>query len=121
VEDDIALKVRQLYYEILIAQLKREATKQEEDAAQIKFQENTSFVEQGSALEVVALESHAVLLGAKQAGLTQNLQIRDLTFELNSLLGLIAFSATLTTGTLARIGLFNTGAFGLPSNECPGT
>ena len=87
-EDDIALKVRQLYYEILIAQLKREAAKQEEDAAQIKFQENTSSVEQGSALEVVALESHAALLGAKQAGLTQNLQIRDLTFELNNLLGL---------------------------------
>jgi outer membrane protein TolC len=87
-EDDIALKVRQLYYEILIAQLKREAAKQEGDAAQIKFQENTSSVELGSALEVVALESHAALLGAKQAGLTQNLQIRDLTFELNSLLGL---------------------------------
>ena len=87
-EDDIALKVRQLYYGILIAQLKREAAKQEEDAAQVKLQENTSSVEQGSAMEVVALESHAALLSAKQTVLTQNLQIRDLTFELNHLLGL---------------------------------
>ena len=87
-EDDIALKVRQLYYEILIAQLKREAAKQEEDAAQVKLQENTSSVEQGSALEVVALESQATLLGAKQTVLTQNMQIRDLTFSLNDLLGL---------------------------------
>ena len=87
-EDDIALKVRQLYYGILIAQLEREAAKQQEDAAQVKLQENTSSVEQGSAMEVVALESHAALLGAKQTVLTQNLQIRDLTFELNHLLGL---------------------------------
>ena len=87
-EDDIALKVRQLYYGILMAQLNREAAKQEEDAAQVKLQENTSSVEQGSAMEVVALESHAALLGAKQTVLTQNLQIRDLTFELNDLLGL---------------------------------
>ena len=87
-EDDIALKVRQLYYGILIAQLKQEAAKQEEDAAQVKLQENTSSVEQGSALEAVALESHAALLGAKQSVLTQNMQIRDLIFELNDLLGL---------------------------------
>jgi outer membrane protein TolC len=87
-EDDIALKVRQLYYGILIAQLKQEAAKQEEDAAQVKLQENTSSVEQGSTMEVVALQSHAALLGAKQSVLTQNMQIRDLTFELNDLLGL---------------------------------
>ena len=87
-EDDIALKVRQLYYEILIAQLQREAAKQGEDAAQVKFQENTSSVEQGSALEVAALQSHAELLSAKEAVLAQDLQIRDLTFELNHLLGL---------------------------------
>lgn len=87
-QDDIALKVRQLYYGILIAQLKRDAAKQEEGAAQVKLQENTSSVEQGSALEDVALESHAALLGAKQTVLTQDMQIRDLTFELNDLLGL---------------------------------
>jgi outer membrane protein TolC len=87
-EDDIVQKVRQLYYGIVIAELKQAAAKEEADAAQVKFQESTSFVEQGNALEAVALESHAALLGAKQTALTQNLQIRDLTFELNDLLGL---------------------------------
>jgi outer membrane protein TolC len=87
-ENDIALKVRQLYYGILIAQLKESAAKNEADAAQLKLQESTSSVEQGSALEVVALENHAALLDAKQTILVQNLQVRDLTFELNYLLGL---------------------------------
>ena len=87
-EDDIALKVRQLYYGILIAQLMQEAAKGEVDAAQLKLQESTSSVERGSALEVVVLESHAALLDAKNMVLTQNLQLRDLTLELNDLLGL---------------------------------
>ena len=87
-EDDIALKVRQLYYGILIAQLMQEAAKGEVDAAQLKLQESTKSVEGGSALEVVVLESHAALLDAKNMVLTQNLQLRDLTLELNDLLGL---------------------------------
>src|SRR5215472_18373117 len=78
-EDDIALKVRQLYYGILIAQLMQEAAKGEVDAAQLKLQESTSSVERGSALEVVVLESHAALIDAKKIVLTQNLQLRDLT------------------------------------------
>jgi outer membrane protein TolC len=87
-KNDVALMVRQLYYRILIAQQKEEAGKTAEDAAQIKLGENTNAVEQGSALEVVALESRAATLDAKQTILTQSLQIRDLTVELNNLLGL---------------------------------
>jgi outer membrane protein TolC len=87
-ENDIALKVRQLYYGILIAQLTETAAKSEVDAAQLKLQESTSSVQQGSALEVVALENHAALLDAKQTVLVQNLQSRDLTFQLIYLLGL---------------------------------
>jgi len=87
-ENDVALKVSQLYYGILIAQLKGEAAKAEAEAAQVKLQESTSSVEQGNALEVVALESRAATLDAKQTILKQSLQVRDLTFELNNLLGL---------------------------------
>lgn len=87
-ENDIALKVRQLYYGILIARVKENAAKGEVEALQLKLQESTSAVEQGSALESVALESHAALLDARQSVLVQNLQVRDLTFELNYLLGL---------------------------------
>jgi outer membrane protein TolC len=61
-ENDVALKVSQLYYGILIAQLKGEAAKAEAEAAQVKLQESTSSVEQGNALEVVALESRAATL-----------------------------------------------------------
>ena len=86
--NDVALRVRQLYYGILIAELKGKAAKEEADSAQVKLEESTSSVEQGSALEVVALESRAALLDAKQTVLTESLQIRDLTIELNDLLGL---------------------------------
>jgi outer membrane protein TolC len=87
-ENDVVLKVSQLYYGILIAQLKGEAANAEADAAQVKLQESTSSVETGNALEVVALESRTAALDAKQAVLKQNLQVHDLSFELNNLLGL---------------------------------
>jgi outer membrane protein TolC len=87
-ENDVALKVRQLYYGILIAQLKQQAASEEVDASQVKFQESTDAVDRGKALEVVALESHAAFLDAKQAVLTQALQVHDLTVALDDLLGL---------------------------------
>jgi len=87
-ENDVALKVRELYYGILITRLRGEAAEQQADAARVKLEESTSSVQQGSALEVVALDSRAALLDAKQTVLTENLQIRDLTVELNDLLGL---------------------------------
>ena len=87
-ENDVALKVRELYYGILIARLRGEGAQQQADAARVKLEESTSSVQQGSALEVAALESRAALLDAKQTVLTENLQIRDLTVQLNDLLGL---------------------------------
>jgi outer membrane protein TolC len=87
-ENEIALKVRQLYYGILIAQLKEEAAKGEVDASQVKLQESTDAVTQGKALEETALNSRAAFLDAKQTMLTQSLQAKDLTFELDDLLGL---------------------------------
>ena len=88
VKNEVALRVKQLYYGILIAELKGTAAKQEVDSAQVKLEESTSSVEQGSALEVAALESSAAVLDAKQSVLMQSLQVRDLTLELNNLLGL---------------------------------
>lgn len=87
-ENEVALKVRQLYYGILIAQLKQQAAEQEMAAGQVKLQESVDDVERGRSLEVVALESRASLLDAKQAALTQRLQIHDLTVTLDDLLGL---------------------------------
>jgi outer membrane protein TolC len=87
-ENEVALQVRQLYDGILIAQLKQQAAAEEVSASRVKVQESADAVEKGSALEVLALESHASLLDAEEAALTQRLQLHDLTITLNDLLGL---------------------------------
>jgi outer membrane protein TolC len=99
-ENDIALKVRQLYYGILIAQLKQQAAAEEVAATQVKVQEGMEDVQRGNALDVVVLESRASALDARQAALVQRLQIHDLTISLNDLLGLPLNTAlVLDTGT----------------------
>ena len=87
-EDDVVLKVRQVYYGLLIAQLKKEAAVEEVNASQVKDQEAQNEVQNGSALNVSALESRAGLLEARQQVLTQTLQIHSQSFTLNDLLGL---------------------------------
>jgi outer membrane protein TolC len=87
-QNAIALKVRQLYYGILIAQLKQQAAAEEVASSQVKVQESLDDVERGRALDVVVLESRAAALDARQAALTQRLQIHDLTISLNDLMGL---------------------------------
>jgi outer membrane protein TolC len=87
-ENGIALKVRQLYFGILIAQLKQKAAAEQVAAGEVKLQESMQDVERGNALDVAVLESRASALDAKQAALTQRLQIHDLTINLNDLMGL---------------------------------
>ena len=84
----IAFQVRQLFYGILIAQLRQQAATAEISAANTKNKETEDAVTLGRALDVAALESRAAMLEAQQAGLTQRLQIHDLTLALNDLLGL---------------------------------
>jgi outer membrane protein TolC len=87
-QDDIALRVMQLYYGLLIGQRKLQAATAEVSASQLKWQEAKESVARGQALEVESLESHAALLDAKQTALTQTLHIHDLRLALNDLLGL---------------------------------
>jgi outer membrane protein TolC len=86
--NDVALKVRQLYFGILIAQLRQQAAEDEVTAGQVKLQENQDDVERGRALDVAVLESKASYLDARQNALAQKLQTHDLTLELDDLLGL---------------------------------
>lgn len=86
--NEIALKVRQLYYGILIAQLKQQAATEEVAAGEVKAKESADQVERGKALDIVVLESRASLLDARQAALTQRLQIHDLMIALDDMLGL---------------------------------
>jgi outer membrane protein TolC len=87
-ENAVALKVRQLYFGILIAQLKQKAAAEQVAAGEVKLQESLQDVERGNALDVAVLESRASALDAKQAALTQRLQIHYLTIDLNDLMGL---------------------------------
>ena len=87
-QNEVALKVRQLYYGILIAQLKQQAAAEEVAASQVKLQEATEDVRRGNALDVAVLDSRASNLDAKQAALTQRLQIHDQMINLDDLLGL---------------------------------
>ena len=87
-ENEIALQVRKLYCNLLIAQIKLQAAQEQVSAGEVKHGEDLDAVAKGRALEVVALESQASLLDAKHAVLTEKLTMRDATLSLNDLLGL---------------------------------
>jgi outer membrane protein TolC len=105
-ENGIALKVRQLYFGILIAQLKQKAAAEQVAAGEVKLQESLQDVERGNALDVAVLESRASALDARQAALAQRLQIHDLTISLNDLMGLplntsLALDADVTAASMS--------------------
>lgn len=87
-ENEVALKVRQIYYQILIAQLHRSATSAKIRANQDLEGERVQQVKYGSELNEQLIESKAELLEAKQDLLTTELQISDLTMQLNDVMGL---------------------------------
>ena len=87
-ENDVALKVHQLYYKILIAQVHRDATEARIQASEDVQRERIQQVKYGSALQENLIESRAQLLEAKQELLTTELQLSDLKLQLNDVLGL---------------------------------
>jgi outer membrane protein TolC len=87
-ENAVALKVHQLYYRILIAQSHREADQAKIQAAQELQNERTEQVKYGSSLDEEAIESRAQFLEAKQDLLTTELQLSDLSMQLNDAIGL---------------------------------
>ena len=87
-ENDVALRVHQLYYEVLIAQVHRAATEARIKASQDLQSERVQQVKYGSALEENLIESRAQLLEAKQELLTTDLQLSDLKLQLNDAIGL---------------------------------
>jgi len=87
-ENDVALEVHTLYYGILIARLQKQAADQQTTYAEDNLRESEDDVRNGSALKVAAIQGRAGLLECQQAVLTAELQLSDLTTELNDLLGL---------------------------------
>jgi outer membrane protein TolC len=87
-ENDVALKVHQLYYAILIEQVHRSATEARIKASQDLQNERVEQVKLGSTLEENLIESRAQTLQSKQEILTTDLQLSDLKLQLNDVMGL---------------------------------
>ena len=87
-ENDVALEVHTLYYGILVARLQKQAADQRTTYAEDNLRQSEDDVRNGSALKVAAIQGRAGLLEGEQAVLTAELQLSDLTTELNDLLGL---------------------------------
>jgi outer membrane protein TolC len=87
-ENDIALKVHQIYYQLLIAQLHRSATLSRIKADDDLQSERLQQVKYGSALQEDLIDSRAQSLQAKQELLSTELRISDLALALNDAIGL---------------------------------
>lgn len=88
VENEVALRVHQLYYRLLIAQSHREALAARVKANEELQSERLAQVKLGSALQEEAIESRAQSLEAKQELLSTELQLSDLTMQLDDAIGL---------------------------------
>ncbi len=87
-ENEIALKVHQLYYSVLIAQLHQSASEARIKATEALKSERVQQVKYGSALDQELIESTAQYLQAKQELLTTELLLSNLTMQLNDVVGL---------------------------------
>jgi outer membrane protein TolC len=87
-ENEVAVTVHQLYYAILATRLQKRAADQETTYAETRLRESEEDVRNGSALKISAIDGRAGLLQSKQTALTAELQLSDLTTELNDVLGL---------------------------------
>jgi outer membrane protein TolC len=87
-QDDVALKVRELYYKVLVVQSQRSAIQAKIRAIDDLEGERVQQVKYGSTLEVELIESKAEALQAKQDLLTNELQLSDLRMQFNDVVGL---------------------------------
>jgi outer membrane protein TolC len=87
-ENEVALRVHQVYYRILILQSHKEAALAKIQASEALQAERLQQVKFGSTLEEEAIESRAQSLESKQDLLSTELQLSDLTMQLNDVIGL---------------------------------
>jgi outer membrane protein TolC len=87
-ENEVALKVHQIYYRILILQSHKQTALAKIQASEALLAERVQQVKLGSSLEEEAIESQAQSLESKQDLLTTDLQLSDLTLQLDDATGL---------------------------------
>jgi outer membrane protein TolC len=100
-ENEVALRVHQIYYRILVAQAHREATQARIKASDDLKSERVAQVKFGAVLEEEAIESRAQSLEARQDLLATELQLSDLTMQLDDAIGL-PLATTLTLDATVR-------------------
>ena len=76
-EVDVALKVHEMYYTLLVAELNRRAAQEKIAFAEEDLQESADDVKNGAALRVAEIGSRAWLLESKHGLMTVELQIAD--------------------------------------------
>jgi outer membrane protein TolC len=86
--NEVVQRVRQLYYNVLVAQSRHAAIEAAVRATELLAKERTQEVKYGSVLTQEEIESRAQSLQAKQDMLTIELQLSDLTVQLNDAIGL---------------------------------
>ena len=87
-ENEVAVKVHELYYSILVTRLQKRAADEQTAYSQVHLRESEEEIQKGSALKISAIDSRASLLQSEQDALAADLQLSDLTSALNDLLGL---------------------------------
>ena len=87
-EADITFAVRRLYYGLLIAYKQKEAAEASIEASKEGLKDSEKAVEAGNMLDVAVVGSRVLLLQDKQALLSAEIQISDITAQMNDLLGL---------------------------------
>ena len=88
IENSVALRVHEVYYRILIGEIRRSALLAKIRASEDLQSERAQQVKYGSALDADLIESRAQWLQAKQEFLTTDLQLSDLHTQLNDVIGL---------------------------------
>jgi outer membrane protein TolC len=87
-ENEVALRVHQLYYRVLVLEAHKEAAKAKIQASEDLQSERVQQVKYGSTLEEEVIESRAQSLEAKQDLLSTDLQLSDLNMQLADAIGL---------------------------------
>jgi outer membrane protein TolC len=88
IENSIALRVHEIYYRILIGEMRSRALQARIRASADLQSERTQQVKYGSALDADLIESRAQWLQARQELLTTELQLSDLHMQFNDVIGL---------------------------------
>ncbi len=87
-EDEVALKMKQLYYGLLAAELRKQAVELKIEAGEERLTEARNGVEAGAVLELKVLEGKAQMAEARHALGSLEDAISDMKVEFNDLAGL---------------------------------